>query len=125
MTQQQAFKEELAADVQVPPGYTHLSSGRCDVKGKEGERAGANFVEAQIQQYKSFILRTTAGAGTFMVRLDYSGGSDKNLQYVSIDDSYSTQETFNIRSVSMNKLRGLFAAGKSSANLSFYVFGKA
>lgn len=82
-----------------------------------------NFVESAIQQYKSFKLVSAAGSGTFMVRLDYSGGSDKNLHYVEVTPSVSS-ESFNIRSVSMKNLRGLFAAGKSSTNLNFAVYGR-
>ncbi|MDD0976189.1 hypothetical protein [Pseudomonas fontis] len=114
------FTAELQQALQE---FTYLGNGRCDVKGKEGERAGNNFVGSQVQQYKSYQLVAAAGSGTFMVRLDYKGGSDKNLNYVTVTTTASG-ETFNIRSVSMNNLQGLFPAGKSSSNLDFYVYGR-
>lgn len=115
-----AFSAELQQALQE---FTYLGNGRCDVKNKEGERAGNNFVGSQVQQYKSYKLVATAGSGTFMVRLDYKGGSDKNLQYVTVTTTTS-DESFNIRAVSMQNLQGLFAAGKSSSNLDFYVYGR-
>ncbi|AZD67627.1 MULTISPECIES: hypothetical protein [Pseudomonas] len=117
-------RESFTAAVQADlDGFTFLGNGRCEIKNSEGERAGANFVESAIQQYKSFKLVSAAGSGTFMVRLDYAGGSDKNLHYVDVTPNASS-ESFNIRSVSMNNLRGLFPAGKSSTNLNFAVYGR-
>lgn len=116
------FSAELQTNLQQ---FTYLGTGRCDVKGKEGERAGNNFVGSQVQQYKSYQLIAAAGSSTFMVRLDYKGGSDKNLEYVTVTTSVPPSgETFNIRAVSMSNLQGLFPAGKSSSNLDFYVYGR-
>ncbi|WP_347903935.1 hypothetical protein [Pseudomonas purpurea] len=116
----EGFAKSVQAELQ---GFTYIGNGSCSVKGKEGERAGNNFVGMQVQQYKSYKLVALAGSARFMVRLDYKGGSDKNLHYVEVNTN-DTGETFNIRSVSMSNLQGIFPAGVSSANLNFAVYGK-
>lgn len=116
----ESFAKSVQAELQ---GFIFIGNGSCSVKGKEGERAGNNFVGMQVQQYKSYKLVAHAGSARFMVRLDYKGGSDKNLHYVEVNTS-DTNETFNIRSQEMKNLQGIFPAGVSSANLNFSVYGK-
>lgn len=114
------FSKVIQTDLQ---GFTYIGEGTSKAEGSEGKRAGANFVGLQVQQYKSFKLVSRGGEGTFMVRKDYKGGSDSNLHYVTVN-TINTGETFNIRSVEMKNLQGLFAAGRSSSNLNFSVYGR-